>query len=91
MVNSQQFINASNTVQKLNKTPTNEELGILYGLYKQATMGDINIIKPSFYQIKEGVKWDNWNNNKGKTLYYSEIEYITTVNILIKKYGLKKT
>jgi diazepam-binding inhibitor (GABA receptor modulating acyl-CoA-binding protein) len=90
MENSQQFITATETVKKLNIVPSNDELGSLYGLYKQATSGDINITKPSFFQIKELMKWNNWNNNKGMTVYEAEVGYIKFVNSMIKKYGLSK-
>ena len=65
-------------------------MGCLYGMYKQATIGDINITKPTFFEFKECMKWENWNKNKGKTTYESEVDYIKYVNIMIKKYGLKK-
>lgn len=37
------FDHAAGDVRKLKTTPTDEELKELYGLYKQATIGDINI------------------------------------------------
>jgi len=38
----QKFTESAENVKKLSKTPTDEELKELYGLYKQATVGDIN-------------------------------------------------
>ena len=86
MANSSQFTMAANTVKQLKVSPTNDELCILYGLYKQATIGNINIEKPNFYQFKDIAKWENWNNNKGLSVYDAEVNYIKYVNILIKKY-----
>ncbi|OXB67676.1 hypothetical protein ASZ78_015208 [Callipepla squamata] len=37
------FDGAAEDVKKLKTRPTDEELKELYGLYKQATVGDINI------------------------------------------------
>ncbi|OXB84705.1 UNVERIFIED_CONTAM: hypothetical protein H355_001182, partial [Colinus virginianus] len=37
------FNGAAEDVKKLKTRPTDEELKELYGLYKQATVGDINI------------------------------------------------
>ena len=37
---------------KIAKTMTDDELKEVYGLYKQATVGDINIEKPSVTDLK---------------------------------------
>ena len=39
---------------KVAKTMTDDELKEVYGLYKQATVGDINIDKPSITDLKVG-------------------------------------
>ena len=88
MGNSKEFEIAANTVKSLNKTPDTEELQILYGYYKQATIGDINIEKPGFLNFKEVKKWEAWNSCKGQSQYDSEVKYILYVNDLIQKYGL---
>lgn len=41
---------------KLAKTMTDEDLIEIYGLYKQATVGDINIDKPSEADVKVSQK-----------------------------------
>ncbi|KAK3040400.1 hypothetical protein RJ639_026805, partial [Escallonia herrerae] len=33
---------------------------ILYGLYKQATVGAINTNRPGLFSPKERAKWDSW-------------------------------
>ena len=45
MSNSPQFLQAADVVKKLDNTPTNDEYKQLYGLYKQATVGNINVEK----------------------------------------------
>ena len=40
---------------KIAKTMTDDELKDVYGLYKQATVGDINIEKPSVTDLKVGL------------------------------------
>ena len=87
MSNSKEFLTATEYVKKLKSTPTNDELSVLYGLYKQATIGDINIAKPGFFNFKESKKWDSWNQYKGLCRYDSEVKYIMTVNELIQKYA----
>jgi diazepam-binding inhibitor (GABA receptor modulating acyl-CoA-binding protein) len=37
----------------------------LYGLYKQATVGDCNTSKPGMLDFVGKAKWDAWNQFKG--------------------------
>lgn len=55
----QKFKKAAEDVKNLTKKPTDEELLIIYGLFKQGSIGDvntgiINIIKHSFSLQKKG-------------------------------------
>ena len=88
MVNSKEFLIAAQKVKTLGKTPETDELQTLYGYFKQATVGDINIEKPGFFNFKESKKWESWNNYKGMSTYDSEVKYITAVNTLIQEYGI---
>ncbi len=83
MTNSPQFLQASESVEQLSKKPDNNTLGKLYGLYKQATIGDNNTNKPGILDLKGNFKWNNWNNYKGYSKYQAEVEYIKLVNQLI--------
>ena len=85
MTNSPQFIQATEAVKKLKYTPDNTTLGKFYGLYKQATLGDNDTPKPSFINMKDSVKWNNWTNCKGMSTYEAEVAYITLVNELLRK------
>jgi diazepam-binding inhibitor (GABA receptor modulating acyl-CoA-binding protein) len=89
MSNSKEFTTAVETVVKLVTQPTTDEMLKLYGYYKQAVVGDINISKPGFFSFKESKKWEAWNDNKGMNKFDSEVKYILLVNELIQKYGLK--
>ncbi|MBA0687677.1 hypothetical protein Goari_015191, partial [Gossypium aridum] len=33
---------------------------ILYGLYKQATVGPVNTDRPGMFNMREKYKWDAW-------------------------------
>ena len=46
-------------INKVNKTMTNHELKEIYGLYKQATFGDIDTEHPGMLDIKGKAKWDS--------------------------------
>ncbi len=83
MSNSSQFLLAAETVKTLSKKPNNTTLGILYGLYKQATVGNNNTNKPSVLDIQGTIKWTNWNNYKNYSKHQAEVEYIQLVNKLI--------
>ena len=82
------FLEAVANAPKLNGSPSNEEKGTLYGLYKQATVGDVNTTQPYFYEVVARGKWDAWNSHKSKTSDQAKQEYIAFVNSLIAKYGL---
>jgi diazepam-binding inhibitor (GABA receptor modulating acyl-CoA-binding protein) len=84
MENSSQFINATLVVKKLNSTPSNEQLCSLYGLYKQATIGNNTTTKPSMFDLKANSKWNAWMSCKDLSTYDAEVKYITLVNQLIK-------
>ncbi len=88
MSNSKEFLIAAETAKQLSKSPETEELQILYGLYKQATVGDVNVEKPGFLNFKESKKWEAWNTYKGLGQYDAEVKYILYVNDLIQKYGV---
>ena len=88
MGNSKEFLIAADMVKNLSTTPESDELQVLYGYYKQATVVDINIEKPGFLNFKEGKKWEAWNVCKGISKFDAEVKYILYVNDLIQKYGV---
>ena len=90
MANSKEFLLAADIVKNLKSKPQDEELLILYGLYKQATVGDNNNEAPGFLDFKGKEKHKAWLQNKGMESYDSEVKYITKVNELITKYGVNQ-
>jgi diazepam-binding inhibitor (GABA receptor modulating acyl-CoA-binding protein) len=88
MNNSDEFSMAVNIVKHLHKTPDNNELLKLYGLFKQSTIGDNMNKKPLFIDIKAVSKHNAWMEQMGKDKHTTEVEYITLVNELITKYGI---
>ncbi|VDM28290.1 unnamed protein product [Toxocara canis] len=59
------FETAAAKVNLLKTRPSNDELLELYGLYKQATVGDNTISKP-WIDVKGRAKWDAWEGRKGE-------------------------
>lgn len=66
--------------------PSDDELLKLYGLYKQATVGDVNTERPGVFDFKAKYKWDAWNELKGLSQAEAEKKYIELVNELLEKY-----
>lgn len=38
---------------------------ILYALFKQGTVGDVNTSRPGVFDLKGKAKWDAWDKQKG--------------------------
>lgn len=51
-------------VKTLVKPPSDKELLYLYGMYKQATIGNCNVEEPTKLNMKQHAKWEAWNINK---------------------------
>ena len=81
------FKNASQEVHNLKKKPNDIDLLRLYANYKQATVGDVNVDKPSFYMFKDVAKWNAWNELKGISRLQSQVNYIKIVDELKGQYN----
>lgn len=81
----EKFKQAVENVKDLPKRPDNETLLQLYGLYKQVTIGNINIAQPWAIQVEKRAKWDSWklfeNMDKSKAM----ARYVEIVENLIKE------
>lgn len=78
----QQFNNAAENVKNLSFVSDDNKLK-LYGLYKQATVGDVNTARPSgMFNIKEKAKYDAWNENKGMSKEAAMNDYVSLVSNL---------
>lgn len=73
---AQHFNDAAEQIKKITTSPSNDDLLILYGLYKQATVGDVNISQPSFYQFEAKAKYGAWEKQKGKSQDQAKHEYV---------------
>ncbi|EDO15978.1 hypothetical protein Kpol_499p6 [Vanderwaltozyma polyspora DSM 70294] len=85
---SQLFEEKAKQVNELPTQPAQAEMLELYGLYKQATVGDnTNPSRPGIFALKDRAKWDAWEKLKGKPSEEAEKEYIELVDSLIAKYN----
>jgi diazepam-binding inhibitor (GABA receptor modulating acyl-CoA-binding protein) len=79
----QSFRDAAVRIKTLATTPSNGDLLILYGLYKQATAGDCVIAQPWAIQVEARAKWEAWNRNKGMDRMSAMRQYIDKVEELV--------
>jgi diazepam-binding inhibitor (GABA receptor modulating acyl-CoA-binding protein) len=68
--------------KKLDTRPDNATLLKIYGLYKQATVGDNGEQKPGFGDLVGRAKWDAWNALKGKSAEQAMREYVELIRSL---------
>ncbi|KAM3873325.1 acyl-CoA-binding domain-containing protein 7 [Diretmus argenteus] len=82
-----EFEKIAEDVKKTKTRPSDQELLDLYGLYKQAVVGDINIDQPGFTDMKGKAKWEAWNSRKGMSKEDGMSAYIALAKEIIGKYG----
>lgn len=81
------FEAAKGRVEKLSKRPSDAELLDLYGLYKQATEGDVTGSRPGFLDLKGRAKYDAWAKVKGASSEEAMKQYVALVDGLAAKLG----
>ncbi|GJN12364.1 hypothetical protein PR202_ga30635 [Eleusine coracana subsp. coracana] len=69
----------------LPESTSNENKLILYGLYKQATVGDVKTSRPGILSMRERAKWDAWKAVEGKSKEEAMSDYITKVKQLLEE------
>jgi len=80
------FEEAQATVKSLPPSVGNDDLLKVYGLYKQATVGDCNTDRPGMFDMKGKAKWDAWNALKGVSQDKAKEDYVALANELKEKY-----
>ena len=67
---------------EIDKKPDKEKLD-LYALFKQSTVGDVNIPKPGMFALKDKAKWEAWTGKKGMTKEKAMEEYVALAKKLL--------
>jgi diazepam-binding inhibitor (GABA receptor modulator, acyl-CoA-binding protein) len=83
----QQLEAAATKSKSFTKRPSNEELLLLYALYKQATEGDASGDRPGGFDFKAIAKFDSWSDQKGKSKETAVKEYVELVEKLHQQYA----
>jgi diazepam-binding inhibitor (GABA receptor modulator, acyl-CoA-binding protein) len=81
------FEDAKARVEGLTSRPSNDELLQLYGLYKQATEGDVSGSRPGMLDLKGRAKYDAWAKRKGTSKDGAMKAYVALVERLEKSHG----
>jgi len=76
------FQAAVDNSKKLSQRPDNATLLKIYGLYKQATVGDNTEKKPGFGDMVGRAKWDAWNGLKGTSSDDAKQQYVDLIQSL---------
>jgi diazepam-binding inhibitor (GABA receptor modulating acyl-CoA-binding protein) len=79
----QSFRDAAARIKTRTSTPSNGDLLILYGLYKQVTEGDCETAQPWAVQVQARAKWEAWNKNKKMDKFTAMRNYIDKVEELM--------
>lgn len=82
----QQFESAVARSKELTQRPSNEELLNLYGLFKQASEGDVTGDRPGGFDFKAIAKHDAWAELKGKSKEQAMQDYIALMDKLYQQY-----
>lgn len=76
----EQFEQSVQLIKTKTSPTSNDDLLILYGLYKQITQGNCNTPQPWAVQVEHRARWDAWfahcNMNKNEAMQ----KYIQNVN-----------
>ena len=59
----------------------------LYGLFKQATDGDVAGERPGMLDFKGRAKWDAWASRRGMASDAAKAAYLAFVNVQLAKVG----
>jgi diazepam-binding inhibitor (GABA receptor modulating acyl-CoA-binding protein) len=76
------FENAQKRVNGLSSAPSQDKMLELYGLYKQAKMGDVSGKKPGMLDLKGRAKYGAWTTRKGLSQDDAMTAYVALVDSL---------
>ncbi|KAF3782606.1 Acyl-CoA-binding protein [Nymphaea thermarum] len=81
----EEFLEYAEKAKTLPETTTDQSKLILYGLYKQATVGPVNTSRPGIFNLRDRAKWDAWKAVEGKSKEEAMADYITKVKQLLEE------
>ena len=82
-----EFQNSINLIKNIENID-NDDMLILYGLYKQITEGDCSTPQPWSFQTIYRSRWEAWYRNIGLQRSIAIQKYIEKVNEIVKKVNI---
>ena len=76
------FDKAAGDAQDLDSRPSDKDMLNMYGLYKQATVGDASGKRPGAFDLRGRAKYDAWAKLKGTDAKKAMQSYIDLVESL---------
>jgi len=76
------FENAVIAAKSLRDRPDNEDMLLLYALFKQGTTGDVNVPKPGFFDFVGVAKFEAWEKVRGTSQDDAKSQYVALVRKL---------
>ncbi|CAN1772531.1 Acyl-CoA-binding protein [Linum perenne] len=81
----EEFEEHAQKAMTLPESTSNENKLILYGLFKQATVGPVNTPRPGMFNMKDKAKWDAWKAVEAKSKDEAMNDYITKIKQLLEE------
>jgi diazepam-binding inhibitor (GABA receptor modulator, acyl-CoA-binding protein) len=82
-----EFLSAQQRVNNLSRRPSDQQLLEIYGLYKQATLGDVTGNRPGGFDFKGRAKWEAWKQRLGLSREEAMKGYVEVVERLEREIG----
>lgn len=82
MTTEEKFEASKQKVLTLKEKPSNDKMLTLYGLNKQATIGDLNIDPPKMFDFVAAAKYNAWKSKMGMSKEEAMNKYIEFVETL---------
>ena len=83
----EEFVSAQQRVNHLARRPSDQQLLEIYGLYKQAALGDITGNRPGGFDFKGRAKWEAWKHRRGLSREDAMKAYVEVVEGLERELG----
>lgn len=82
-MSSPEFASAVARIEAADIDPSPQDKLVLYGLYKQATVGDVQGKRPGMLDLVGRAKYDAWAECAGMSVPHAEAGYIAEVDRLL--------
>ncbi|GET86329.1 acyl-coA binding protein, putative [Leishmania tarentolae] len=80
----QEFTAAQHAFAAMASKESNEVKLKFYGLFKQATIGDVNTERPGIFDYAGKAKWDAWSKLKGISLLDAKRMYVSEYKLMVE-------